>query len=91
MMAGSCTYRRQFLRILNQNRPFEKKIITKIKIVKTWRPGSESNRRSGICSPVHYHFATRPHQECKNMQKATYTIYTYSMQQKSVKDIHIER
>ena len=25
-----------------------------------WRPGPESNRRSGICSPVHYHFATRP-------------------------------
>ena len=27
---------------------------------KRWRPGAESNRRSGICSPVHYHFATQP-------------------------------
>jgi hypothetical protein len=25
-----------------------------------WRPGGESNSRWGICSPLHYHFATRP-------------------------------
>ena len=25
-----------------------------------WRRGSESNRRSRSCSPLHYHFATAP-------------------------------
>lgn len=28
--------------------------------ISIWRPGSESNRRTRICSPLHDHSATRP-------------------------------
>lgn len=35
-------------------------VVRACKSLKLWRPGPESNRPTGICSPLHSHSATRP-------------------------------
>ena len=36
-----------------------------------WRPGSESNRRTRLCRPLHDHSATRPLRTNRNLKVAT--------------------
>src|ERR1700754_1738740 len=42
-------------------------------VAEVWRPGPESNRHTRICSPLHHHSATRPHEERR--------CYTHAVQQ----------
>ena len=41
--------------------------------LRQWRPGPESNRCTGICSPLHSHSATGPKRDFLPAEGASYT------------------